>query len=443
MKQYEVTAEVEKIVYGGQGLATLEDGKKLFVWGALPGETVRVLVTKSKKSWAEGVVEEVITKSKDRVEPRDPESYLSTSPWQIFDYRYENSLKKELVVDQFAQHGVTVTLDDFTAPEEPYHYRNKVEFSFWWSRPDLSTSPDGSAQDGDDAGQLDFAFFKRGTHTRQPVDGSSLAHPCINEAAVRIRNHLREQGIQARTLKTLLIRCNQAGGVIAELYVKEKAFNLKTNHEELGIEGFSIHFSNPQSPASVKTKTLHVSGKTQLTDTINSKSYTYAVSGFFQVTIPMYEAALLAMKQFVDPTKPLLDMYSGVGSIGLSLANDNQKLTLVEIDERCVAEAKNNAEAIKPDTKIIFASSENALEHITGDETVIVDPPRVGLHEKVIQRLLETKPATIVYLSCNPATQARDVALLQDTFEISYVHGFNFFPRTPHIENLVVLRAKT
>lgn len=422
--------KLSKIVYGGQALGVLEDGKKVFVWGGLPGETVKIRITKSKKNWAEGIVEEVIDASKQRVAPEDPESYLSTSPWQILDYAYENTLKQELIIDQFAQHDLAIQLDDFTAPEKPYHYRNKVEFSFWWEKP----------EDGE--GQLDLAFYKRGTHTKQPVVGTSLAHPSINTAALKIRDYLRDSKVEARDLKTLLIRCNQQGDVVAELYVKEAKFPLAPSHEVFGVTGFGIFFSNPKSPASVKTKKLHTSGKGQLTDSVLGKSYTYAVDGFFQVTVPVYETALKAMQEFIDPKLPLIDMYSGVGSIGLSVASEKQKLMLIEIDERCVEEAKNNAKSIKPNAEVVFASSEAAVEHITGKETVILDPPRAGLHQNVIERLIEVKPKTIIYLSCNPATQARDVALLKDAYQIKYAHGFNFFPRTPHIENLVVLTAK-
>ncbi len=459
MKQTVVEAKIEKIVYGGQGLATLKDGKKVFVWGALRGEVARVRLTKSKKNWAEGIAEEIIQKSEKRIDAEDSESYLSTSPWQILNYTYENTLKQELIIDQFAQHNVALQLDDFTAPQEPYHYRNKVEFSFWWEKlpvnstvlhsktvqgesdlSDLSTPSEDSTPG--DQGQLDLAFFKRGTHTKQPVEGTSLAHPSINTAALKIRDYLRAQNVAARDLKTLLIRCNQQGDVVAELYVKEASFALTPSHEEFGVAGFGIFFSNPKSPASVKTKKLHTSGQGQLTDAILGKSYTYAVDGFFQVTIPLYEAALKAMQAHIDPHAPLVDMYSGVGSIGLSLAKKDQPLKLIEIDERCVFEAKHNAQSIKPDTEVLFASSEAAIEHISGNETVVVDPPRAGLHQNVINRFIEVKPKTIIYLSCNPATQARDVALLQDAYQITHAHGFNFFPRTPHIENLVVLTAQ-
>lgn len=421
------TVTTQKIVYGGQALAELEDGKKVFIWGALPEETVAIETFKNKKSYAEAFVTEVITPSKHRMEARDPESYTSTSPWQILDYTYENELKQQLIEEQFAQHGLEIKLNAFSAPEEPYEYRNKVEFSFWWNK---------------DTDQLDLAFYKRGTHSRQAVDGTSLAKPSISRAAEKIRDYLRANKYQARDLKTLLIRCNQDDTVIAQLYVKEQDFKIKVEHTEFDIAGFNVYYSNPKSPASVTTETILVSGAQTLSDSILGAYYSYAVDGFFQVSIPQYEEALEVMDAHIDHEAPLIDMYSGVGSIGLSLADEGQKLTLVEVDERCVREAKANAAQIKPDAEVILASSETALEHIDSGATIIVDPPRVGLHEKVVNELLAKKPPTIVYLSCNPATQARDVALLSEGYSISYAHGFNFFPRTPHIENLVVLTKK-
>ncbi len=419
---------LQKIIYGGQTLGELEDGKKVFVWGALPGETATVQITKSKKNWAEGLAQSIANPSADRVEPKDPDSYLSTSPWQILNYQKENELKQELIIDQFAQHDIKLTLDNFSAPDEPYHYRNKVEFSFWWNK---------------ETDQLDLAFYIRGTHSRQSVSGTSLVKKSISDAAEKIRDYLRVNKYQARDLKTLLIRCNQDDTVIAQLYVKEKDLKFKVTHTDFDIAGFSVYYSNPKSPASVITDTIMVSGAQTLSDSISGAHYSYAVNGFFQVSIPLYEEALEIMDTHIDHEAPLIDMYSGVGTIGLSLADEDQKLTLVEVDERCVTEARANAAKIKPDTDVILASSETALDYISCEATIIVDPPRAGLHEKVVNKLIEVKPHTVLYLSCNPATQARDIALLSSAYDITYAHGFNFFPRTPHIENLLVLTAKT
>ena len=146
------------------------------------------------------------------------------------------------------------------------------------------------------------------------------------------------------------------------------------------------------------------------------------------------------MKEWIPEGKPTVDMYSGVGTIGLTIGGKDT--TLVEINEYAVGEMKRNIKALGLPAKAVLAASEDALEHITGDKTIIVDPPRAGLHMDVIWRLLDEAPARIVYLSCNPVTQARDVGLLAKKYGIRAHKGYNFFPRTPHIEHLVILDLK-
>ena len=128
----------------------------------------------------------------------------------------------------------------------------------------------------------------------------------------------------------------------------------------------------------------------------------------------------------------VIDLYSGVGTIGLTIGGNN--VTLVESNEHAVREMQQNiAKLGKTGAKAILAPSEKALDHISSDSIIIVDPPRAGLHEDVIARLLETTPPRIIYLSCNPVTQARDVARLAEKYGIRHHQGYNFFPRTPHI----------
>jgi 23S rRNA (uracil1939-C5)-methyltransferase len=135
----------------------------------------------------------------------------------------------------------------------------------------------------------------------------------------------------------------------------------------------------------------------------------------------------------------IIDLYSGVGSIGLSVVGDNQQLTMIETDIESTTQAKANM-IDRANCSVITATAETALDYITGDELVILDPPRAGLHADVTSRLIEVKPPRIIYLSCNPSTQARDVAeLLKAGYKITNARGYNFFPRTPHIESLVVL----
>ena len=426
-----VEVSLDKIVGGGQALGSLDYGKKLFAWGGLPGEKVMVQVTKKKSNFLEGVVTEVIEPSSERVEPVDTESYLSTSPWQIMNFDSEQHYKSALIEEAFELHDIVLPEPiDVYSDGRDSAYRNKIEFSWWWDK---------------ESAQLDLAFFRRGTHGKIPVEGSSLADPKINQAAHAIRDTLRNRDIQAYHLKTLLIRSNRNGDVAAQLYVKDEFFDAFTEEEmrDFNVTGFELIFSNPKSPASVITKRLQSWGETTLTDTILDVPFTYAVEGFFQINLPVYEQALRDMKQWVVPDKPAVDLYSGVGTIGLTIGGDN--ITMVEINESAVREMQRNITALEREkaAKAILAPSEKALDHISSEATIIVDPPRAGLHEDVINKLLETSPERIVYLSCNPVTQARDVALLADTYGVRAHRGYNFFPRTPHIEHLVVLDKKS
>ena len=434
-KQIFETLRLEKIVGGGQTLGALNDGRKAFVWGGLPGELVKIRITKKKSHFVEGVVTEVLEKSPERIMPRDENSYLSTSPWQIMPLSSEQIHKANLIEEAFRLHGVTLPekIDVFTDGVE-FNYRNKVEFSWFGDKTD-----DGTRE------TLDLAFFKRGSKGKVIVEGTSLAHPNINKLAIEIRDLLRAKPVTARQLKTLLIRCDQQGNAVWQLYVKDRLTELISTEEagRLPAKGGEIIYSDPKSPASRVTERLDKFGDTTLTDTILGVTFNYACEGFFQVNIPVYEKALSDMRAWIDHKNnlPTLDLYSGVGTIGLTIGGDD--ITLVEINEHAVAEMQRNiAKLNRANAKAILAPSEKSLEYITGEQIVIVDPPRAGLHVDVVRRLLETTPPRIIYLSCNPVTQARDVSLLQEKYEVMHHQGYNFFPRTPHIEHLVILDKK-
>jgi 23S rRNA (uracil1939-C5)-methyltransferase len=425
-----VTIKLDKIVGGGQTIGTLDNGCKIFVWGGLPGEVVNVQITKQKSKLAEGIVIEVIEPSPDRVTPQDEASYLSTSPWQIMNFATEQRYKAMLVSEAFELNNIILSdPTEIYTDNQQYNYRNKIEFSWYWNK---------------ESEQLDLAFFQRGTHGKIPITNTSLALPNINRAAIAMRDLLRKLDTKAFDLKTLLVRCDQKGDVALQLYVKNHDFTLLTDKdiESLEIKGFELIFSNPKSPASVITERLQSWGKTALTDTILDIPFNYAVEGFFQINIPVYEQALRDMKQWVITDKPTVDLYSGVGTIGLTIGGEN--VTMVEISEPAVIEMKRNISILNREkaVKAILAPSENALENIKGDSTIIVDPPRAGLHEDVVNKLLEAMPERIIYLSCNPVTQARDVARLAEKYSIRWHRGYNFFPRTPHIEHLVILDLK-
>lgn len=426
------TLTLDAIAGGGQSIGTLEDGRKCFVWGGLPGESVTVQSTKIKSSLVEGIVTEVLTASPERVDPRDPNSYLSTSPWQIMTFEAEQRYKSQLIDDAFALHDIELSKKPSVYSDDNiYNYRNKIEFS-WYSDTDAISSVD----------TLDIAFFRRGTKGKIPVTSTSLAHPNINQLAREIRDLLHTKAISARQLKTLLIRSDQVGNCVWQLYTKDKLPDIITESEasKLPAQGGEIIYSDPRSPASRITERLANFGEITLRDSLLGTTFRYAAESFFQINLSVYSQVLTDIRKFVPSDKPVIDLYSGVGTIGLTVTPPDQPLTLVEINQSAVDEMQHNIALLKrPNTEAILSASETVTNLIDTNSTVIVDPPRAGLHHDVVERLLEKSPSRIIYLSCNPVTQARDIKLLSDKYDISHLQGYNFFPRTPHIENLVIL----
>ena len=450
--------KVEKLIPGGQALSSLADGKKIFFWNALPGEIVtEFTITKNKSHYAEAIATKIEKPSPYRINPKD-ECYLSTSPWQIMDYSYELDQKTEIIKEVFKQNGFnfeyegrseaaavrplgrvrkaqkerrapvkagcadvcpSIKIKPILTDNHDFHYRNKMEYALFWDN---------------DEQKIKLAFHQRGSHRKIPITNSSIERPEIFQKAKEIIDNLNINHEEARKYQSLLLRCNQQGIVSGGLYENGKPHPIFDN----------------------------------LTDTILNHEYSYSPNGFFQINLPVYELALKEIAKHIN-TEKVLDLYAGVGTIGLSVARDKQ-LTLVECDKYAFMELERNAEMLferdfatcndrrnkdgrRPcndrddsfrartnNISTFLSKSEDALDYIAPDETVILDPPRAGCHIKLLEKLLEQTPPTIIYLSCNPATQARDIKILSEKYQTTHIQPFNFFPRTPHIENLVVLK---
>ena len=382
--------KIEKLIPGGFALGTAESGKKLFFWNALPGEIVtEYKITKNKSSYAEAIATSIKNSSPYRKEPRD-DCYLSTSPWQILDYQYELEQKALLVQEIFREHDIKIDTPAVITDGKDYEYRNKMEYSLYYDLEKAKIFP---------------AFHARGSHRKISITKSSLERPEIFKKAQEIVDNLNARGEEARKYQTLLLRCNQNGEVSGGLY---------ENHQPHPV------FKN-------------------LKDTILGQEYSYSPNGFFQINLPVYELALMEIQKHIT-IENVLDLYAGVGTIGLSVARD-KNLTLVEVDKSAYKELVSNANNAN-NTRTILAKSEDVLEYIAPDQAVILDPPRAGCDKKLIDKLLEISPEKIIYLSCNPATQARDTKFLLEKYQIKLAKTFNFFPHTPHIENLVILERK-
>lgn len=385
---YTETIKIDKLIPGGQALGTMADGKKAMLWNALPDEVVtKIKITKNKSHYLEGIATKVEQLSARRIQPQD-DCYLATSPWQIMDYDYELQQKRELMVEILRQHGLAFSDIPLVQTDgRDLFYRNKMEYSLYYDHADT---------------QIHLAFHQRGSHQKVPITSSSIERPEIFAHAQKIIDRLNQQQADARQYQSLLLRCDQSGKVSGGLF---------ENHQP------HPRFDN-------------------LNDHILGYNYSYSPNGFFQINLPVYELALQEIQKHIHTDK-VLDLYAGVGTIGLSVARD-QALTLVECDKSAYRELEANCQH-SANAHPVWTKSEEALQYIQPDQTVIVDPPRAGCHADLLEKLLAVCPPTIIYLSCNPATQARDVKILSAKYHLTQVMPFNFFPRTPHLENLMVL----
>ena len=420
--------KLEKFVNGGQALGYGVEGKPIFVWGGIAGEIVDVQVMKSKRGVLEALVEKVNLKSKNRVEPKEPEEYLSTSPWQILSLGYENQVKAELLEQTF-KHELGLELKDLelisSDKNTGYGYRNKMEYAFW----------------GDEDG-LSLALHKRGSGQKIKLKGSALASDAINKAGKSLVGLLNEKQIFAGKLKSLVLRSDGFGGCAGALFVKAEDF-LELELPE-ALEGLVCYYSNPKSPASVITSELWRKGELKLKDQVCGTDIGYDVNSFFQVNIDLFEKVIEDIKLNLDSEdSKIIDFYGGVGSIGILLAGveTKNKLKIVEISKESAEMARQNLARLNLSNAEVFCgAAEDLLEVIEQNSVLVIDPPRAGLHKKVAQKIIEVRPKKLIYLSCNPVTQARDVGLLLEAgYKIKFNRGYNFFPRTPHIESLVIL----
>ena len=406
---------IEKLVFGGQGLAK-KDGKTYLVWNALPHETVRARIVQKARSVYEAVAEEILVPSPDRIQTAESH-YLSCSPWQILSFEAENRHKQAIAAETYERIG---GLQNIPLPpiisdaSKQIGYRNKIEYNFTLSERRLS-----------------LAFFERGTHAKIPIGHCSLADDAIQKGARSVLEWLIKEGLPERCLKNLVLRSGDNGACIAALSIHEK-LGIKTHpalHEALS--GFQIYHSE---------KLLHGAGEKEVVVCLRRTSLKFGLHSFFQINSGIFEKALDDMSSALDPSKNLVDFYSGVGAIGLSLKGHYKNAVLVDSNPEAVAYAKENiALNERKDCRAILSPAEKITRLIDPGSILIFDPPRAGLHEKVVHKILAEKPARILYLSCDVATHARDLKYLSSAYEVKKLRLYNFFPRTPHIEALAIL----
>ncbi len=424
--------EVETLVFGGRGLAR-SNGYVVFVAGALPGDRVRAEVTKPKRAFAEARAVELLAPSPDRVPDRctHEERPCPGAPWQGLAYERQLAHKQEQVDDALRRIG---GLDGFELePIEPavdqWRYRNKLEYSF-----------------GEREGEALLGFHARGRWDLVvDVEDCMLASERGNAARNRVREWARREGIPAHDRRS-------GEGILRNLVVREGRrtgqiqTRLVTSPGELPRPPVDLHtvIEGPSGGTDGPTGAL---GAERLAEEVSGLRIELSHGAFFQTNTEMAERLYGFARGLagLSGSERVFDLYCGIGTIALALAPGAGEVWGLEIVPEAVADAERNAEANQITNAHFIAANARTgvrplIERAGRPDVVVIDPPRAGLSQKIVRRVIECGAKRIVYVSCNPTTLAPNAAQLGEAgYGLRRVKPVDMFPQTPHIECVALL----
>ncbi|MBK7311377.1 MAG: 23S rRNA (uracil(1939)-C(5))-methyltransferase RlmD [Sphingobacteriaceae bacterium] len=436
----------------------------VFIEGAVPGDVVNVMVHRKKNSYAEAKVTKIVKPSKDRTEPKcEHFGTCGGCKWQSLSYATQLYYKQKYVTDAFTRIG-KLTYGDVTpilANKEPYFYRNKLEFSFsnkkWLTNEEIKNGvevPNKNALGFHIPGLFDKILDINNCYLQaEPSNSIRLA---IREYA--FKNNLTFFDIRNKVgfLRTVIIRTTSTKEVMVvismfennEEDMKALCSHLKDKFPQITSLQYAHNPKGNDTIQDLEIKTF--SGKDHITEEMEGLKFNISAKSFYQTNSEQAYELYKVARGFAQlkETDVVYDLYTGTGTIANFIARDCKKVTGIEYVEAAVKDAFKNSEnnGIKNtffaagDMKDIF-TYEFVNAHGNPD-VIITDPPRAGMSPEVIAVMLNLKPSRIVYVSCNPSTQARDLALMEHLYKIERIQPVDMFPQTAHVENVVLLTLK-
>ncbi len=447
----------------GKSLAKV-DGKVIFIENAVPGDLVDVQLGKNKKDWAEGRAFRFHSYSADRVEPFCSHfGICGGCQWQMLPYEKQLEYKQRQVRDSLQRIG-KVALPEMMpilGAAETKYYRNKIEYTFgnkrYLKKEELNQPGISPEQD------------VAGFHVRGMFDKLVDVETCYLQAeptnAIRIaikefakKNHYTFYDIRNHVgfLRTMQVRLCTTGELMVNIVVGE--------NDEKKIKALLDHVLSqfPQITTllyTVNTKwndSLHdlepvvYHGKGYVIEKLEDFKFKIGPKSFFQTNTKQGERLYQVTRDFAEltGTETVYDLYCGTGSIGIFVSPKARKIIGVEMIAAAIDDAKENAALNNLSSAHFYAGD---VIDICNDEffaahgrpdVIITDPPRAGMHEKLVRKILDMAAPTVVYVSCNPATQARDLNLLDEKYAVTKIQPVDMFPHTLHIENVLQLKLK-
>ena len=445
-KDQEPELTVDRLAYGGNGVARL-DGFVVFVRRGLPGDRVRARVTKVQRRHAEALATEVLEPGPQRVEaPCAHYPACGGCRFQDLAYDAQVAAKGEQVTDALRRIGglAEPPVEPILRAEDVFHYRNKLEYSFTQLE-DGPTLGFHKAGRWDDVLEVEECWLTTGL-------GNAI-RDAVRDWAREERLPAYDQEEQSGYLRHLVVREGRNTGQVLVQLVTGAGERFETGHFVDVLRHFpevrSIHWSENESPAEVTNlPTQLLWGDDAIEERLCGLRFRVRPNAFLQTNTAMAERLYGVARESAGLTggETVYDLYCGIGTIGLVLAQDALTVWGVEVSEESVACALENADLNGITNAAFFAGnvsqSLDELHERSGDpDVVVVDPPRAGLAGKALRRLGRIGAARIVYVSCNPTTLASDVKQLRADhgYELVRAKPVDMFPHTPHVETVALL----
>jgi 23S rRNA (uracil1939-C5)-methyltransferase len=456
-KKYTDFIEIIDIADKGKSVGKNKDGKIVFTTGCVPGDKVEVLILRKKKGVLEGIVKKIEEYSKFRTQAECLHfGICGGCKWQ--DLQYEKQLEfKDLQVKAALERIAKVNPENFMpilACEKIYYYRNKLEFSFsskrWLTEEEIVSGEKLEQQEA-------LGFHAPGNFEKIiPIENCLLQTSPSNE----IRNFIRDFTVEndfkywdakdhIGLMRNIIIRTSSIGETMVTISFAEDEGIHKL------LDALLKKFSNITSLNYVINSKFNDSifdldihnyfGAKFIKERLGDVEFFISPKSFFQTNTEqskkLYDIAIDFAQLKADDI--VLDLYTGIGSIALYISGKVKKVTGIEIIPEAIEDAKMNAKLnnienvnfIAGDVKKILTNDKFEMPDI-----IFVDPPRAGLDKDVVEQILTINPEKVVYISCNPATQARDIALMKDKYSALKSQAVDMFPHTHHVENVVLLK---
>ncbi len=451
--------------YAAEGMAINKStGKVIFIAGAVPGDVVDVRLVKSKKDWAEGKAIHFHEYSKERVSPFCQHfGICGGCKWQMLPYKKQLQYKQQETEQNLKRIGKIELppFENIVGCSETTHYRNKLEFTFSNKRYLL---PEEIAV-GDPLQQENALGFHVPRLFDKVIDIETcyLMQEPVNKIKNSIRSFAKTNGYSFYDirqhegwLRTLIIRIVTTGEIMVNVCfgyddpeAREALFSFLM--QEVPEITTLLYTINPKKNDTIYDLTpVAWHGKGYITEKLEDLSFKIGPKSFFQTNTRQAEKLYQITREYAELTgkETVYDLYCGTGSIGLFVSKGAKKIIGVEVVKEAIDDAWLNAELNQIQHAAFFAGdvidicNDQFFEQHGKPDVIITDPPRAGMHDKLIQKILDMGAPTVVYVSCNPATQARDLQKLDARYRVTKVQPVDMFPHTHHIENVVQLKLR-